>query len=67
MFRVGSAMSLCRMVIIFNFQLILRLPQVLEDQLHLPTGEVAVIDTVACSEQRGQQAVSVVDVAVEAT
>ena len=44
-----------------------RFPQVLEDQLHLPTGEVAVIDTIARSEQRGQQAVSVVDVAVEAT
>ena len=43
----------------------LRLPQVLEDQLYLPTGEVAVVDTVARSEQRGQQAVSVVDVAVE--
>ena len=44
-----------------------RLPQVLEDQLYLPTGEVAVIDTVARSEQRGQQSVGVVDVAVEAT
>ena len=44
-----------------------RLPQVLEDELHLPTGEVTVIDTVARSEQRGQQAVGVVDVAVEAT
>ena len=50
---------------IFNFQLILRLPQVLEDELHLPPGEVAVVDTVARSKQRGQQAVSVVDVAVE--
>ena len=45
----------------------LRLPQVLEDQLYLPTGEVAVVDTVARSEQRGQQAVGVVDVTVEAT
>ena len=44
-----------------------RFPQVLEDELHLPSGEVAVIDTVARSEQRGQQAVGVVDVAVEAT
>ena len=67
MFRVGSAMSPCRMVIIFNFQLILRLTKVLKDQLHLPSGEVAVIDTIARSEQRGQEAVSVVDVAVEAT
>ena len=54
-----------RGAIIFNFQLILRLPQVLEDELHLPPGEVAVIDTVARSKQRGQQAVGVVDVAVE--
>ena len=45
----------------------LRFPQVLEDQLHLPSREVAVIDTVARSEQRGQQAVGVVDVTVEAT
>ena len=45
----------------------LRLPQVLEDQLHLPSREVAVIDTVARGEQRGQQAVGVVDVTVEAT
>ena len=44
-----------------------RLPQVLEDQLHLPSGEVAVIDTVARGEQRGQQPMGVVDVAVEAT
>ena len=47
--------------------LISRLPQVLEDQLHLPSREVAVIDTVARGEQRGQQAVGVVDVTVEAT
>ena len=52
---------------ILNFQLILWFPQVLEDQLHLPSGEVAVIDTIARSEQRGQQAVGVVDVAIEAT
>ena len=45
----------------------LRLTKVLKNQLHLPTGEVAVIDTIARSEQRGQQAVGVVDVAVEAT
>ena len=44
-----------------------RLPQIFKYQLHLPSGEVAVIDTVARSEQRGQQAVGVVDVAVEAT
>lgn len=44
-----------------------RLTEVLENQLHLPSGEVAVVDTVARSEQRGQQAVGVVDVAVEPT
>ena len=48
-----------------NSSLELRLAEVLEDQLHLPTGEVAVIDTVARSKQRGQQAVGMVDVAVE--
>ena len=42
-----------------------RFSQVLEDQLHLSPGEVAVVDTVARSEQGGQQAVGVVDVAVE--
>ena len=45
----------------------LRLTQILEDQLHLPSREVAVIDTIARSEQRGKQAMGVVDVAVEAT
>ena len=50
---------------IFNFQLILRLPQIFKYQLHLSSCEVAVVDTVARSEQRGQQAVSMVDVAVE--
>ena len=54
------------MLIIKNSTFILWFSQVLEDQLHLPPGEVAVIDTVARSEQRGQQAVGVVDVAVEA-
>ena len=44
----------------------LRFPQILEDQLHLSPGEVTVIDTVARSKQRGQEAVSMVDVAVEA-
>ena len=43
----------------------LRLSQVLEDQLNLSPGEVTVIDTVARSEQRRQQAVGMVDVAVE--
>ena len=66
MFRVGSAMSHSSLFT-FPSSLMSRLTQVLEDQLYLPTGEVAVIDTVACSEQRGQQAVGVVDVAVEAT
>ena len=50
----------------FPSSLMSRLTQVLEDQLYLPTGEVAVIDTVARSEQRGQQAVGMVDVTVEA-
>ena len=49
----------------FPSSLALRFAKVLEDQLHLPTGKVAVIDTVARSEQRRQQAVGMVDVAVE--
>ena len=39
--------------------------KVLEDQLHLSPCEVAVIDTVARSKQCGQQAMGMVDVAVE--
>ena len=44
-----------------------RFTQILKYQLHLPTGEVAVIDTIARGEQRGQQSVDMVDVTVEAT
>ena len=44
----------------------LRLAQVLEDKLHLTAGEVPVIDAIARGEQRGREAVGVVDVAVEA-
>ena len=43
------------------------LTQILEDELHLPSGEVAVIDAIARGEQCRQQSVGVVDVAVEAT
>ena len=53
--------------LLFPSSLNLRLTKILEDKLYLPTGKVAVIDTVARGEQRGQQAVGVVDVTVEAT
>ena len=43
------------------------LTQILEDELYLPSGEVAVIDAIARGEQCRQQSVGVVDVAVEAT
>ncbi len=66
MFRVGSAMSHSSLFT-FPSSLMSRLPQIFKYQLYLPSGEVTVVDTVARSEQRGQQAVSVVDVAVEAT
>ena len=53
------------MVIIFNFQLILRLPQVLEDQLHLPTGQSARGTLVAHTLQLREQAVGRGDVLVQ--
>ena len=51
----------------FPSSLISRFTQILKYQLHLPSGEVAVIDAIARGEQCRQQSVGVVDVAVEAT
>ena len=65
MFRVGSAMSPCQMVIIFNFQLILWLTQVLKDQLHLPSGQSARGTLVAYALQCREQSVGGGDILVQ--
>ena len=58
-------MSPCQMVIIFNFQLILRFPQVLKNQLHLTAGQSARCTLVAYSLQLREQAVGGGDVLVQ--
>ena len=43
-----------------------RLPQILKYQLHLPSGEVAILDAVASSQQLIQETVGIVDISIEA-
>lgn len=43
-----------------------RFPQILKYQLHLSSGEVAILDAVASSQQLIQETVGIVDISIEA-